>query len=44
MIGGRVGGDDLVGPPPLEDLPVLGVLIILRRNHHHPFAFVQGGW
>ena len=39
-----MGGDDLGGPPPLEDLPVLSVLIVLRRNHHHPFAFVQGGW
>ena len=37
-----MGDDDLVGPPPLEDLPILGVFIILRGNHHHPFAFVYG--
>jgi len=44
MIGGRGGGDDLGSPPPLEDLPIRRVLILVRRDHHQPFALVQGGW
>ena len=46
--GGSGGGSNLRcrsgSPSSFEDLPFSRVFLVFRRHHHHPFAFIKGGW